>query len=470
MAVFDAWALADRAGDVLAARHATPQGVAERQQARLAALLTHAQTHSPLLRERLAGVVPGRTPLHALPVMRRADLMAHFDDWVTDPALRLAGLREFVADPARVAEPYLGRYVVWESSGTGGAPGVYVQDAGALAVYDALESLRRPHGMPGLEAWRWLDPIGVGQRFALVVATGGHYASVVSLERLRRLNPWLAHTMRAFSVLQPVASLVSELNAWQPTAIAAYPTAVALLADEARAGTLHIRPRELWTGGETLTDAVRAHVSAQFGVAVRNSYGASECLAIGAECAHGAMHLNADWVILEPVDERGRPVPPGVASASVLLTNLANRVQPLIRYDLGDSVVLHEGRCGCGSPLPTMTVHGRRDDVLALDAAHPRRRPVSLLPLALTTLLEEEAGLMDFQLRQCDGHTLELCVGGDDAEACNALRRAGDALRRYAQQQGAAPLSVLECPGRTLPRGRSGKLKRIVARTDVVAA
>jgi len=38
----------------------------------------------------------------------------------------------------RIGEPYLGRYVVWESSGTGGQPGVFVQNGAAMAVYDAL--------------------------------------------------------------------------------------------------------------------------------------------------------------------------------------------------------------------------------------------------------------------------------------------------------------------------------------------
>ncbi len=56
------------------------------------------------------------------------------------------------------------------------------------------------------------------------------------------------------------------------------------------------------------------------------------------ECAHGLFHVNSDWYILEPVDEDYRPVAPDVGSHTVLITNLANRVQPLIRYDLGDRV------------------------------------------------------------------------------------------------------------------------------------
>ena len=111
-----------------------------------------------------------------------------------------------------------------------------------------------------------------------------------------------------------------------------------LLAEERIAGRLRIAPSEIWTGGETLSPAMREFVQRAFGCPVANSYGASEFLSLACECAHGALHLNSDWAILEPVDAQGRAVPAGETGATTLLTNLANHVQPLIRYDLGDRV------------------------------------------------------------------------------------------------------------------------------------
>jgi len=75
-----------------------------------------------------------------------------------------------------------------------------------------------------------------------------------------------------------------------------------------------------------------------FGCRLRNNYGASEFFSIAWECAHGVMHLNDDWMIAEPVDRDDRPVPQGEASHALLLTNLANRTQPLLRYRLSDSL------------------------------------------------------------------------------------------------------------------------------------
>ena len=134
--------------------------------------------------------------------------MDRFDDGVTDPCLTLAGVRAFVADPARIGTPCLGHYTVWESSGSGGEPGLYVQDAAAMAVYDALEALRRPRPA-------WPDPFGVARwslRQCFVGAVEGHFASEVSLRRLRRLNPWLAATLRSFTIMQPLPDLVAQLN------------------------------------------------------------------------------------------------------------------------------------------------------------------------------------------------------------------------------------------------------------------
>ena len=71
------------------------------------------------------------------------------------------------------------------------------------------------------------------------------------------------------------------------------------------------------------------------------------------------LHVSADWYIFEPVDRNYRLVLRGEPSHTVLMTNLANRVQPLIRYDQGDSVTLRPDACPCGSPLPAIRVVGR---------------------------------------------------------------------------------------------------------------
>lgn len=455
--LFDPLRQAEVAWDVGCVGAASPEAVRQRQRERLVGLLDAARA-APMFRKLLAGREAGDIALTELPIARKGVLMRHFDDWVTDPALRLPALRAFTAEPQQIAQPYLGRYQIWESSGTSGTPAVFVQDARAMAVYDALEGLRRawPRTVFG-----WPVPTLPGPRIAFVGATSGHFASVVSVLRLRQLNPFLAASVQAFSIAQPIDALVGQLNDFAPSVVATYPSAAAMLADEAARGGLRLALREVWTGGETLGPSVRQHIVQQLGCPVRNSYGASEFLAMGWECAEGRMHLNADWVILEPVDRRHRPVPPGTRSHTVLLTNLANHVQPLIRYDLGDQVTFATGRCSCGSPLPVIDVQGRHDDALVM--AGRGARSVTLLPLALSTVMEDDAGVFDFQLRQRDARTLVLRLGLRGKAAVSAAARCHAALHAFCSDQGVDRLRLVNELDQAPGRGRSGKVQRIVA-------
>ena len=429
------------------------------RQRRIAALLGHARENSAFYRTHYRHLPAGCTDLRVCPPVTRAQLMANFDGWVTDAQLRRHELETFVRDPSRVAEPYLGKYAVWTSSGTTGVPGIYVQDPDALAIYAALLTTRFEFGPMSGDPWQMPATAG---RMALVAATGGHFAGVVWWERQRRLHPLLAAHTRVFSILQPLDVLVSQLNDWQPAFVGSYPTMLALLAGEQCEGRLGIRPRTVWSGGEALTAADRAAIADGFACPVVEDYGASECMQIAFGCRHGRLHLNDDWVELEPVDARGQPVPPGQPSDTVLLTNLANRVQPVIRYDLGDSVTVDATPCPCGQRRPSVRVQGRRDDVLVLDGAGGRG--VRLLPLAVETVIEEEAGVHRFQLIQTARNVLRLRVDAPGARRrAVAGRRAVRALARFLEAQGVEPvdLTLDDC----LPQANpvSGKLRRVRA-------
>ena len=454
---FDPWLSGSVAAEVAIASHADLDTLSTLQTQRLAHLLTAAARGSCIYRRLLHGRAPAAWRLQDLPVMHKAELMHRFDEWVTDPVLKLDALRRFTADRRRIAEPFLGRYIVWESSGSSGEPGIFVQDAAAMAVYDALEALRRPNLGP---LPRLVDPWDLGERIAFVGATGGHFASTVSMERLRCLQPALSGRMHGVSFLQPVSELVAELQALAPTIIATYPSAAVLLAQERMAGRLDIALREVWTGGETLSPAMRRFVQRAFNCPLANSYGASEFLSLASECARGGLHLNSDWVILEPVDAHGRAVPPGEPGTTTLLTNLANHQQPLIRYDLGDCVTLRTDPCTCGSHLPLIDVEGRCDDTLSLGP--PGAPRVHVLPLAISTVLEDDAGLFDFQLEQQGPSDLLLRTGLRGAAADSALHRARSVLSAFLTQQGASGVHIHCKSGQPGRRGRSGKIQHVV--------
>lgn len=455
---FDPLLEASAACEVAGAAALSADGMRCLQEARLRRLLRTACRDSAWYRHHLGGREPDRElRLQDLPVARKADLMAHFDQWVTDPVLSLAHLRRFTADRTRIGQAYGGRYVVWSSSGSSGEPGIFVQDRAAMAVYDALQALRQPHPQPHR---RWLDPLYATERIAFVGATGEHAASTVWLERMRRLNPFVAASVQSLSFLQPRADLMDALQRLRPTVLSTYPGVAVQLAEEAASGRLHLPLKEVRTGGENLTPAARRFVAEAFGCSVINSYGASEFFCIAFECRLGCLHLNSDWVILEPVDDRGQPVPRGQAGHTTLLTNLANHVQPLIRYDLGDRVGIQAAACGCGSVLPVVTVDGRCDDSLRLGGS--RNGGVSIDPLALTSLLEDEAGLFDFQLVQRGPLELELRMP-PSSRAGGSSQRAAGMLAAFLARQGAGKVRIV-CTGvPPLPAGANCKTRRVVA-------
>jgi len=440
--------------DVWISAWQSPAAIIGRSEMRLRTLIEFASAHAPLY-QRLYRNVPVDVPprLADLPVVNKRMLMQDLAATLTARNVSQRDIERFLAD-APVGGLLNGCHAVWTSSGTTGTPGVFLHDRDALAIYDALEMFRfRGLAAPAEMAAHML----AGDRFAMVAATGGHFAGAAMVERLRRAFPWLAANLRVFSLLQPLGDLVRQLNDFQPTQVATYPTAADLLADEQLAGRLRIAPMEIWTGGECLGEPTRARLRRVFDARIRNSYGASEFLSIGAECSHGVIHANADWVILEPVDTNYRAVDPGETSATVLLTNLANGIQPLIRYDLGDSVTMLPEPCPCGSPLPALRVEGRHDDSVALEA--PDGRSVTLLPLVLATVLEEEARVHDFQLVQRSADRLVLRLGRHTSDAAP---RACAALQRYLRVNGLANTQLEVAPEPPQRDAASGKLRRVI--------
>lgn len=359
-----------------------------------------------------------------------------------------------------MADAWLRSHLVWISSGTSsGTRGIFVQDAASLAVYDALEAQRfrgNPAGLPGPGCW------SAGRHLTYLAAIGGPYAGHVSLERLARLlpRPW-APRVTKISVLLPLAEIVRQLQRLQPAEwLVTYPSCAVALAEHQAAGNLTLQLDELWLGGEQLSGTQARLLQSAFGCPVRNSYGASEAYPMAYGCALGRMHLNADWVILEPVDARRQPVTPGTWSDRALPTNLANITQPLLRHELDGRIRQLAGPCPCGNPWQIIEVQGRSDDALVLPGRSGGR--VTLLPLALETVLEEQVGIVDFQLLLRPDGALEPRLARSGSAATMA-RHGREALLNCLHDPGAGPVRVVL--GRDPPQRQpgSGKLHRVIA-------
>lgn len=378
--------------DARAAHRQGRAGLDRRRHERLVEMVSFARARSPFYRRLYQHLPEQLTDPVLLPVTGKAELMRHFDDWVTDRAVTLSAARAFVEDPALVGEKFLGRYTVGTTSGTTGTRGIFLWDERSLAVTTAL--LARLLGT-------WLTPADVlrmlarGGRIAMVNATGGHYASAAAAAALRK-NRWGSDRIGVFAVHTPMAQLVAGLNDFRPAILAPYATMGALLAAEQRAGRLHINPALVVLSAETLPEGEYDRIAATFNAKVRQGYAATECPFLTYSCQHGWLHVNSDWVLLESVDADHRPVPPGQPSHTTLLSNLANKVQPILRYDLGDAVFVRPDPCPCGDPLPAIRVRGRTADLLTFHT--PAGEPVVLTSLTVTAWVDRVPGVELVQL------------------------------------------------------------------------
>ncbi len=455
-AALEFWERVGNVAEIWWARHGGLP-VADMASQRLQALVAHARSASPFYKRHYAGLAASPR-LGELPPVCKADLMGQFEASCTDPRIRSEDVERFLSDRTRIGATFLGKYYVWKSSGTSGTPGIFLQDRHAMAVYDALVATH--FDADALESSGATRIAAGAGRAGLVIATGDHYAGIASWEHLRRAFP--APARRSFSVLDALPSLVAGLNEFKPAFLSSYPSALALLAAERVAGRLHIAPALLWSAGETLAPSAKEAIESAFGCRVMNEYGSSECLAIAHECRAGWMHVNSEWVILEGVDADGSRTPPGELSYSTLLTNLANWIQPIIRYDLGDRMMTLPVPCACGNPMPAVRVEGRRDAMLALRTREGRT--VHLLPMALTTVVEEAAGEHRFQIAQSAPDHLVIRMEGEGAprERTARWKRAQGALRAYLSKQSLA--NVRLTLDRAAPRvdPRSGKLHAVV--------
>jgi phenylacetate-CoA ligase len=132
-------------------------------------------------------------------------------------------------------------------------------------------------------------------------------------------------------------------------------------------GVLQWKARAAITAAEGLPprgrDLIRAHVADE----VFESYGSREFMLIAMECsAHGAFHTASDNVLVEVVDDAGRPVAPGV-TGRILVTDLHNDANPFVRYEIGDLGALADPRerCPCGLPFPALLrIEGRTKETI----------------------------------------------------------------------------------------------------------
>lgn len=361
------------------------------QKHRLDALVRYAREKSPYYKRLYSNL--DTICLEKLPMTNKLEMMSHLNEVFTDRRITIDRINQFSANLDNVGRMMDGKYLVFKTSGSTGYPATVLYDKVAIDVASAVAAFRTFARKEDYQAF-----MKHGKKTAGVFADYGFYLACGMSRYLQLRMPWKQTKITA-DVNAPGEEIIRQLNAFQPSMLSGYPSNLALLADYPE---LSIKPDIIITGGELLTDEIRQKLTDRFGCYVQTHYSCTEGGEIACECSEGHLHINEDWVIVEPVDKDNNPVAPGVQSDKVLITNLSNYIQPFIRYELTDRIIIHDEPCACGKHSRWLEIEGRTDDIMTFNGG------VQIAPMSFYKILEEIKSIRRFQLVQTALDKLEL--------------------------------------------------------------
>lgn len=410
------------------------QQLAHHQARKLAALLAHAERHSPYYRDvslntaTCADLDPLRR-LQSLPVLSRHTLQTRYHEICTDWPLAHGAAREV------------------QTSGSTGQP-VRVKRT-ALCQLQWLAATLRDH------LWQRRDFNGTLATIRVLPHTADGGA--------RTYPSWGeasdTHTASGPLHVLPITTEVHEQARWlaelDPQYLLSYPSnIVALLQAMATEGLHTPQLREIRCFGETITDELRDAVAQLPGVKLTDLYSSHELGVIALQCpVSGSYHVQAENMIVEVLNDRNLPCAPGEIGR-VVITDLINYATPLIRYELGDYA--EQGApCRCGRGLPTLKrILGRQRNMIVLPGGGRQWPHVSASQLRAVL-----PGLKQWQLvqREVSRYELRLVL---DAPATAAQESALEKLIREAL--GYPVVLQFEYLTATMAKSAGGKWEAIV--------
>lgn len=166
--------------------------------------------------------------------------------------------------------------------------------------------------------------------------------------------------------------------------------------------------KAIFPTAETITNEMREVIEGFFKTRMYNQYASSEGAPFIFECVNGNLHLELQSGVFEVLDSDNNPCDSG----RLVLTSFTTEGTPLIRYDIGDTLVLENPskKCCCGNNNPLVKeILGRIDDYVY----SPENGKINLGNVSNT--LKDTKGIIRFQVVQNELDALEIFVVKDDS-------------------------------------------------------
>ena len=351
-----------------------------------------------------------RQAIATWPQMDKALMMEQFDQMNTAGLQRdqlLACARR--SEQQRDFSPKIGKYSVGLSSGTSGQRGIFVVSPHEQSVWAG-----------GMLAKMLPEGLFAGERVALFLRADNNLYHSVN-------NRWLS--LEFYDLFAPFAEQLSRLEQQAPTIIVAPAQVLRALALAVLAQQIRLEVKKVISVAEVLEEQDR-QLLAQVFPAVGEVYQATEGF-LAATCAHGTLHLNEEFLHIEPqwIDQQ-RFTP--------LITDFTRSTQPIVRYRLDDVLVRQTEPCPCGQPsMAIARIEGRRDDQLILPDAFGQPQVVfaDLCSRAIANVLPLTS---DYRLVQSGERQLQLMADCSEAELAHCQAQ----LAALFERQGIATVGL----------------------------
>lgn len=215
-----------------------------------------------------------------------------------------------------------------------------------------------------------------------------------------------SHLLPAFAMsADQMDRYLEQIRQIRPRMLFGYASALALLARHAQARGIRMDDlgiKVAFTTGETLYPDQRAIIEQVFGAPVANGYGSRDAGFLAHQCPAGSLHTSAEHVIIELVDSAGHAVASG-EKGEIVVTHMATRGFPFIRYRTGDMARYSAHACSCGRGLPVLAeVFGRTTDFIRTASGN------AMHALALIYEVRDKPGVQAFKFVQNRDLSLDL--------------------------------------------------------------
>ncbi len=252
--------------------------------------------------------------LKNLPIVNKKMIMDNFNDVLTINNIKKNDIVKFIENNPNPEKMYKNKYIVVHSSGTTGEIGYYIYTKKNWELLKAVGSSRL------------FDSFSLkSKKYAFIGAVDGHYAGIsFFLSPINEIEQLFYKHFLIIDINYPLESYINKLNEFQPDIISGYPSALDILLDYQKNKKLDINPEHIICGGEPLSTTVINEMKKHWNLKPYNFYGTSESILMGVGIGNEDIYIFDDLVIVEIKDEK------------ILLTNLYNNTQPLIRYEIND--------------------------------------------------------------------------------------------------------------------------------------